>query len=201
MLRTDLKPPAHFKAVWTILKPSGQIVSGPGSFQSRLGTVQTTLKPFSSVERQVVIHIARVQLALSAPRKTAHPHECSRSAPSCMPCPCVYVCPRFSLCTAATPGCHSSSISEVQADISACALDRVPHSCACVCLHFPHHTLSPSFQFVRGRADILFTASTCNSSTPAKMISHLGLLAAFLACFAAVWPGLKPSDALKWSRF
>ena len=49
MLRTDLKPSARFKAVWPILKPSGWIVSGPGLFYSRLGSIQTALKPSSPV--------------------------------------------------------------------------------------------------------------------------------------------------------
>ena len=54
MLRTDLKPLARFKAIWPVLKPSGQIVSGPSPFYSHECCIQTTLKPSSPVERQVV---------------------------------------------------------------------------------------------------------------------------------------------------
>ena len=53
MLRTDLKPTARFKAVWPVLKPSGWIVCGPGPFQSRLGPVQTALKPSSPLKDAV----------------------------------------------------------------------------------------------------------------------------------------------------
>ena len=68
MLRTDLKPSASFKAAWPVLEPSGRIVSGPGPFYSHPGSIQTALKPLSPVERRVLIHAARVQLGLSAPR-------------------------------------------------------------------------------------------------------------------------------------
>ena len=69
MLRTDLKPSACFKAVWPVLKPSGRIVSGPGSFYSCPGSIQTALKPSSPVEGRVVIHAARVQLRPVRPRE------------------------------------------------------------------------------------------------------------------------------------
>ena len=81
MLRTDLKPSARFKAIWPVLKPSGQIVSGPSPFYSHECSIQTALKPSSPVERQVVIHAARVQLGLFVPEKGSTPV-----------CVCVYVC-------------------------------------------------------------------------------------------------------------
>ena len=34
MLGTDLKPAARFKAVWTVLKPSGWVKNGPDGFKA-----------------------------------------------------------------------------------------------------------------------------------------------------------------------
>ena len=101
-LRTDLKPSARFKAVWPVLKPSGRIMSGPGPFYSRQGSIKSALKPSSPVERRVVIHAARVQLGLFAPEKGSapaiassvpHPHAPAQRPVACpaRPRACKYV--------------------------------------------------------------------------------------------------------------
>ena len=95
-----------------------------------------------SIERQVVIHAARIQLALSALRKTAHLREYSLSAVSHVLCPGTHVCPCSSLRTTATPGHQSPHPSEVQTDIGAytqacSALGFIHRPCVRVCPHFP----------------------------------------------------------------
>ena len=73
-------------------------MSCPGPFYSHPGSIQTTLKPSSPVERQVVIHAARVQLGLFVPEKGSAPAiACSATHPhapfACSACPraCKYV--------------------------------------------------------------------------------------------------------------
>ena len=95
LLRTDLKPSARFKTVWLVLKLSGRIVSSPGPFYSRSGSIQTALKPSSPVKGRVVIHAATVQLRPVHDREmqricnssVPHPHAPAQGRVACPACP------------------------------------------------------------------------------------------------------------------
>ena len=149
MLRTDLKPSARFKAVWPVLKPYGRIVSGPGPFYIQPSGTQTALKPSSPVERRVLIHAARVQLGLSAPRERqrtcnskerttpARSRSSARSRAPPAPLTTFALFLPVRRCYARSSLSPSSSFSELQVDVaSVCRIvpPGRPHSIACPAL-------------------------------------------------------------------
>ena len=202
-------------------------MSGPGLY-SRPGSIQTTLKPSSPAEGQVVIHAATVQL------RSVHTRERQRICNSKQRAPPALA--RVSTSALFLPACRCYTRSSLSPSFqlfratsghNKCLPHRpVQHAIACSAFVsvFVNASLAPrcsSFQLVSGpsrhRYLLAFSlqVSTCKhkiSSNQAKTISRLGLFYSRLGPFfnrlaglKAVWPVLKPSDnfetvqVLNWS--